>query len=573
MPILNRSQYEKIKQNNRAELDAIKRQEKIRVLAQYFNQSDALVNLVDRIPDSAFKDSITLINELAKLDRTAQLFGYELQPAMNTGMNTLAFTGSQHTIDKLKAGGYSKNINQMKIVDKSVSKLEIPFQRDLDILVDSGIYESRSFSKLSSGGIVQGGFDRYNRMLEKTLLLEDDFERNRNLQALSNYVNSSDPLGSTVRTIARSYNIKPQVTFSLSNSIWGKDSRDKIYSYIINGSNAGLGKSVLIQGLEAFLKNTGQDNAYLKAERAIDTELQRAYTTAHLETVREANQGKGPKLMIKQSVSGTHKGTDICDELAGTYDPGGAVPIIPRHPWCTCEEEDVFIFDVKGKDVKTFTKEDVRNYEYKSKNYPAQTIPLNLPTKASAQLFLDVSSDFRSIGVNANQFNENEIRYMDERGVKVVQDKMEDLGGVYSPFAKKITIDSSLPAEVKNYVAFHEFGHVLDEKLGFTTYQGSFDKLTYSTNGIPTTEALNVLKKRLDPKNNFDYKNFEELVLFGEGKIRDGTLMSMDVLSVNEFNNLSELSAEAYALYRTDPQFGAYAPNYNNYFNSIKNLI
>jgi hypothetical protein len=353
------------------ELNAVKREEKINILSVYLDQSDEILEYMDTLPDDVYTDRVLMINELARIDESIDSFNVDIYPTLLGGILGVSILGTQHVNDDIVRAGRDAIMISPQKLDDIVSKIETQYLKDLQLLKDLGIYEARNYSKIIERTVTAGG-DRYNRMMEKATRIQDPAQRTRVMQAVVNYADSTDPRGAAIRQYARLYDVKPTVDFRLSRSIWDTSKRDEIYKTVINGVNSGQSKKEINDNLQRYLKESG-DGAYYRAERVIDTELQRAYNYAELETTRSYNvEFPDDRLLIVQSLSPLHVVPDICDDLEGIYDPvEGKVPEIPRHPNCICLETTVFASDLKKEKVRT-EEGDI----FKSTKFDKQTVNL-----------------------------------------------------------------------------------------------------------------------------------------------------------------------------------------------------
>lgn len=81
-------------------------------------------------------------------------------------------------------------------------------------------------------------------------------------------------------------------------------------------------------------------------------ELTKVYSKTRVESTRNWNSDPDAlfRIVIEQYLSNTHNIYDICDELAGFYDPDKPVPILPRHLRCNCgEREHVETKEIRAK--------------------------------------------------------------------------------------------------------------------------------------------------------------------------------------------------------------------------------
>jgi hypothetical protein len=321
--------------------------QKINILSLYFNQSDELISLFDRIPQSALNKR-NIVKELARIDLNVTNFNKKIYPELISGMSALALTGYEHS--NILFNSLGANVpNIVGNVGLTIAQLESPLQSDLDKLIKAGIYEPASFSKVDLElGLSAGGENRFNRMFEKISQIKDPQLQKELMQALVNYANSADPIGEAVRKMGELYGVFPTSDYKFSDLIWDTNKRDEIYKKIIDGINQGKTRDEIRKELEEYLKTPGNKGFY-NIERVINSELQRAYSKAKLDSTREFNRYSDNALYIVQNTSPYHKGRDICDALKGTYNPRGRVPEIPRHPWCMCSETIVFKEDYNGK--------------------------------------------------------------------------------------------------------------------------------------------------------------------------------------------------------------------------------
>lgn len=359
MAILNNTVYERLRLRQIEQSRLARRANKIDILGKYFAQSDELLTQFDMIPEAEYRDTPMLLNRIGRIDLRAQNFDGEIYPSLVSGIYSMTINGASDMQAYTTAAGINFNVGQT-FYDQTVARLELPYTKDVNKLISSGVYEARSYSEVGlNKGLSSGGQDRYNKMLENISKLPDKEQQKALLQSLANYINSAEPLGQgIIGTMKMLYGVEPTSSYSLSTKIWGVDKRDEVYKTVIDNTNKGLKKQEIITELDNYLKGTGQGGNYYKAERVIDTELQRAYTGAHRQAVRDYNsQGGGPKLFIKQQTSRAHPFPDICDSLAGVYDPAKRVPEIPRHPNCICLQSDIFVDDYKGtpKDTRTLS--------------------------------------------------------------------------------------------------------------------------------------------------------------------------------------------------------------------------
>lgn len=143
-----------------------------------------------------------------------------------------------------------------------------------------------------------------------------------------------EPIGSTARTQLSS-------GFELSSSIWGEENRLSLYKSVLDDVQTGVKKNDIIRNLEDYLTRSGQGGQYYKAERVVDTELQRAYTRGTIESTRSFNDESELELVYVRRLSPAHKVPDICDDLEGVYRAGEPIPEVPSHPWCFSADTEV----------------------------------------------------------------------------------------------------------------------------------------------------------------------------------------------------------------------------------------
>lgn len=375
MAILTNNQYEALQRASAIELSDAKQKNKLEILSLYYEQVDDLLLVLDKIPEDEYKDVRVFMGNNPEIEGVFGDNQDEMHPQLILGMFGVGMVGAKHAVRPAQISNIGFEIDP-SVVDQAVAKVELPFQKDIDILIKAGIYEPRSYSKVDLvQGLSSGGENRYNRMLEKITAIEDRSFANKLIQSLTNYANAGDPMGKAVVGMADTlYGVKPKQSYSLSTAIWGEDKRDAILREIFTGVNENQSRLDIISRVQGYLKDPKTNGGFYKAERVVDTEMQRVYGQAHGKHVQEFNRrGPGPKLLIKQELSPLHNIKDICDELEGVYDPNGYVPDISRHPNCRCIESTVFTFDYDGRKrrlgsgtftSKIFPKQQVGTYKF-----------------------------------------------------------------------------------------------------------------------------------------------------------------------------------------------------------------
>lgn len=350
-------QYKELSALQRRELLRTIQQQKISTLGLFMNQSDDFLVRVDAFPDDAFNDAGIMSRFLLSLDDRVKIYNDEMLTQQMSTLSIMIDLSYQHEQDYAQLNSIIWSPDEATKVSL-LDSLRLPFSDDIATLEKAGIFIPPGSTIEAIGtNKVLGSQNRFNRMAE--LINQQPTEKQKELyQALANYINASDPLGNSVLTaIEFAGDVKPQKQYNLSNNIWGEDKRDEIYGKVLNDVKASKPPLTIKNELEAYLKESGQGNAFYKSERIVDTELMRSYVRSDLEAIREFNQNNPVKMYVVQRVSAAHRHKDECDDLEGVYDPGKGVPEIPRHPFCTCIQDRIFEFDLKTKprDVSNIT--------------------------------------------------------------------------------------------------------------------------------------------------------------------------------------------------------------------------
>ena len=318
------------------ERQALKRAEKVQILAQYFENADDLIDAVDSIPDVDFKDPERLVRELARIDLRADQYKTNTFTTFMGGMGSLALLGINHEKDILASNFFS-----MDALDRALFALALPFEKDRKVLVNAGVYEPHNLTDtVTDAFTVAKSTNRFNAMLENIGRLEDKKLQKKAYQALANYADAGDPLGATVRQTIQIFGVKPTRSWPLSQRIWGEDKRNAIYKKIISDANAGKSPSQIVDELQIKLKEANEGGQYYQAERIVDTELQRAYSEGKFQQGVEVAEATGEKLYYARKLSPAHRVPCICEDLVGRYplDQADADVRVPSHPFCACLE-------------------------------------------------------------------------------------------------------------------------------------------------------------------------------------------------------------------------------------------
>ena len=198
---------------------------------------------------------------------------------------------------------------------------------------------------------------------------------------------------------------------------------------------------------------------------------------------------------------------------------------------------------------KTFTQNEIEEGVFT--NDRGQSVILDIPINLSSIDKYDLNKELKSYGLSLVYLNEGERRFMIEQKIRFDIDKKKHLSQ-------------------KLQIFFHKLGHEVAEKFDMNSVGSEFDRLTYRE--FYTGNALNVIRKRLDPQKKFDKYEFIELIKTGEAS-SNSVDYKIDVAIISFLTSLNEISATAYQYYRTDYKFPEYANAYNKYFNKISKYL
>ena len=198
---------------------------------------------------------------------------------------------------------------------------------------------------------------------------------------------------------------------------------------------------------------------------------------------------------------------------------------------------------------KIFTQNEIEEGVFT--NDRGQSVILDIPINLSSIDKYDLNKELKSYGLSLVYLNEGERRFMIEQKIRFDIDKKKHLSQ-------------------KLQIFFHKLGHEVAEKFDMNSVGSEFDRLTYRE--FYTGNALNVIRKRLDPQKKFDKYEFMELIKTGEAS-SNSVDYKIDVAIISFLTSLNEISATAYQYYRTDYKFPEYANAYNKYFNKISKYL
>ena len=345
---INKYEYEKIIQEHLIERNRLRRNQEVEVLSTYFDSVDDMLLYLDRIPESTYKNPDALAKELARVDIVVAQNNASIYSALVNSMLLVAVLASNHTAELFTIGTGQAIALSGNVLDNTLVKLEMPNQRDINLLKEAGVYQARNFSRVGVGGVLSaGGENRFNRMLELASKIPDRDYQKRVMQSLVNYADSTDPIGLQVRKMGNLYGVEPKVDYKLSESVWGSGKRDEVYNKIFKGVASGKTKTQITEELATQLKQSGVGGSYYKASRTVKTELNNSYLQGTKEYSQYIQDTKGVELLLRREVSPAHSVPDICDNLVGTYTIMSA-PDNP-HPLCQCRTHPIFAEDNRGE--------------------------------------------------------------------------------------------------------------------------------------------------------------------------------------------------------------------------------
>lgn len=135
-------------------------------------------------------------------------------------------------------------------------------------------------------------------------------------------------------------NTKGVSDVGISSHIWNVRNTGDIRQILQQGLIDGSSPEEVAEQLQQYvLEGYGFKQAYTLAY----TELTHGYSKMQVDNVRIWNaENPDLYLLIEQYLSPSHTKYDICDELAGFYDPlASYIPKIGRHPHCNCGQRMV----------------------------------------------------------------------------------------------------------------------------------------------------------------------------------------------------------------------------------------
>lgn len=136
----------------------------------------------------------------------------------------------------------------------------------------------------------------------------------------------------------------------LSDRIWGNANKLEIYNIVIKGIEEGKTAYEIANEIQKYsIDGKGFYNAF----RLAYTELTRAYAYSKVQGVREWNSNPLAdfKILVEIYLSSTHYKYDICDEIAGIYNPDDFIPDVP-HPHCNCGRRQIITYSTHDSRVK-----------------------------------------------------------------------------------------------------------------------------------------------------------------------------------------------------------------------------
>lgn len=215
---------------------------------------------------------------------------------------------------------------------------------------------------------------------------------------------------------------------SVSQRIWGRKKYD-VASIVNTGILQGKPPNEIADEVRKYsLSGNGFNNAF----RLVYGELTRTYSKARLESVRQWNTDPDArfKIIIEQYLSNTHSVFDICDVLAGFYDPDDYVPVLGRHPECNCGEREHILTPELAKKIRSL---DSRLDEYR-----------RVTQKTDIKVKVDFAEPFLG-----ESFLRQHGYWTDESGSTVVNGVVTGSENQYNLILERITKSANNPNQQK----------------------------------------------------------------------------------------------------------------------------
>lgn len=240
---------------------------------------------------------------------------------------------------------------------------------------------------------------------------------------------------------------------TISENIWDMTRRQEIRNLLKQGFDDGLSPFAIAQRLKEYsVKGDGLKNAF----RLAYSELTHAHAVSQIESVRAWNSDptNSIKFLIEQYLSPLHTVPDICDVLAGVYDPSESVPKIGRHPNCNCGQRIIIDNEANRKRVQTIQE------AIKKSDVIAVNQIINI---------LDPSKRITEVYINGEPMNitDQEAKFISELGIKISNKNPEGVkaNGGFDFKNNVLYISKDLSGNYLQSVFRHELGHAIDFSL------------------------------------------------------------------------------------------------------------
>jgi hypothetical protein len=97
--ILTPAQYRNIQSSQREELARVKKQQKVKVYSTYLKQANSVIELLGKLPESAYLSRSDFLKNIVRVDKQLDLFNEQITPVIRTSIFSVGMLGYEHTLD------------------------------------------------------------------------------------------------------------------------------------------------------------------------------------------------------------------------------------------------------------------------------------------------------------------------------------------------------------------------------------------------------------------------------------------------------------------------------------------